>query len=57
MTQSCEKCQYCNNKGYIYLNKPKICVNCKGKRCYLCDKTGPYTFIEECNKCYTKKVN
>ena len=47
-----ETCKKCGGFGGKYLDKPKVCENCKGKRCYLCDRRGPYTFYEECNSCW-----
>ena len=33
-------------------DKPKVCENCLGKRCYLCDRRGPYKFYDERPKCW-----
>ena len=50
--QSTKKCEDCKGFGGKYLDTPKVCENCEGKRCYMCDRKGPYTFFEECNKCF-----
>ena len=45
-------CQDCKGQGVFYFDKPEICQNCLGKRCYLCDRNGPYKFFDECPKCW-----
>jgi len=45
-------CNFCNGFGIIHLKKILVCKNCKGKRCYLCDKIGPFKSLIECNKCF-----
>ena len=45
-------CKKCKGLGGIYFDKPKVCQNCQGKRCYKCDRRGPFTFFEECSVCW-----
>lgn len=52
MQDSKQVCVDCNGLGVIYYDKPKVCENCNGKRCCLCDRTGPYTLYYECLKCW-----
>tara|TARA_B100000524_G_scaffold337028_1_gene227398 strand:- start:337 stop:546 length:210 start_codon:yes stop_codon:yes gene_type:complete len=50
--KSTETCKKCKGLGGIYFDKPKVCQNCQGQRCYKCDRRGPFTFFEECNICW-----
>ena len=46
------KCLKCKGTGIILLKKILVCKNCNGKRCYLCDRLGPYKTLIECEKCF-----
>lgn len=46
-----KQCNYCKGHGLLKLRELKTCSNCNGKRCFLCDRSGPYKTFEECNKC------
>ena len=49
---SIEICKKCKGQGIIYYDKIQVCENCLGKRCYLCDKDGPYKYFYECPHCW-----
>ena len=50
--QSTKICNKCKGLGGVYFDKPKVCQNCQGQRCYKCDRRGPFIFFEECNICW-----
>ena len=45
------QCGACNGCGLIKTGTPIVCNYCNGKRCYRCDRNGPYKLYIECNIC------
>lgn len=45
------QCSACSGVGLINNGTPKVCEHCDGKRCYRCDRNGPYKLYIECNIC------
>ena len=47
-----QQCSYCKGYGIIKPIKPIVCSNCNGRKCFLCEMTGPYKCLLECENCF-----